>query len=177
QEPRPEARVAALATWHVAVGLDPAQSMPLVAPLLELPVPADYPPPPSAPEERRRRLIATLAGWVTGGARTQALLLLVEDVPWADPSTLDLFRVLAEQGAAVPLMLLVTRRPEFRAAWPHRSHHTMITLAPLERRDVLRMVGEVAERTALSTEMMDALVARTGGVPLFIEEVTRLLVE
>jgi class 3 adenylate cyclase/predicted ATPase len=177
QEPTPEGRVAALAAWHRAVGLDPAQSVPLVAPLLELPVPADYPLPPSAPEERRRRLIATLAGWATGGARTQALLLLVEDVHWADPSTLDLLRVLAEQGAAVPLMLLVTCRPEFRAPWPHRSHHTVITLAPLERREVLRMVGEVAARHVISGEMMEALVARTGGVPLFIEEVTRLLLE
>ena len=96
---------------------------------------------------------------------------------WADPSTLDLLRVLAEQGAAVPLMLLVTSRPEFRAPWPHRSHHTVITLAPLERGEALRMVGEVAERQAISSEMMEALVTRTGGVPLFIEEVTRLLLE
>jgi class 3 adenylate cyclase len=177
REPTLEGRVAALAAWHRAVGLDPAQSVPLVAPLLDLPVPADYPPPPSAPEERRRRLIATLAGWLTGGARTQALLLLVEDVHWADPSTLDLLRVLAEQGAAVPLMLLVTSRPEFRTPWPHRSHHTVITLAPLERREVLLMVGKVAERQAISSEMMEALVTRTGGVPLFIEEVTRLLLE
>jgi class 3 adenylate cyclase/predicted ATPase len=177
QEPTPEGRVVALAAWHRAVGLDAAQSVPLVAPLLELPVPADYAPAPSAPEERRRRLIATLAGWVAGGARTQALLLLVEDVHWADPSTLDLLRVLAEQGAAVPLMLLVTGRPEFRATWPHRSHHTVITLGPLERCEVLRMVGEVAARHAISGETMEALVARTGGVPLFIEEVTRLLLE
>ncbi len=140
-------------------------------------MPADYAPPPSAPEERRRRLIATLAGWLIGGARTQAILLLVEDVHWADPSTLDLLRVLAEQGAAVPLMLLVTSRPEFRAPWPHRSHHTLIALAPLDRQDVLRMVTEVAARHALSTEMREALVSRTGGVPLFIEEVTRLLLE
>ncbi len=177
QDPTPEGRVAALAAWHRAVGLDPAQSVPLVAPLLELPVPADYPPPPSAPEERRRRLIATLACWLTGGARTQAILLLVEDVHWADPSTLDLLRVLAEQGATVALMLLITSRPEFRAPWPHRSHHTVIALAPLERREVLRMVDEVAARHALSGEVLEALVTRTGGVPLFIEEVTRLLLE
>jgi class 3 adenylate cyclase/predicted ATPase len=177
QESTPEARVAALATWHRAVGLDPSQSVPLVAPLLELPVPADYPPSPAAPEVQRRRLIANLAGWLTGGARTQALLLLVEDAHWADPSTLDLLRVLAEQGAAVPLMLLVTIRPEFRVPWSHRSHHTVITLGPLERPEVLRMVGEVAGRRAISGETMEALVTRTGGVPLFIEEVTRFLLE
>jgi predicted ATPase len=149
----------------------------LVAPLLELPVPEDYPPPPSAPDERRRRLIATLAGWVIGGARTQAIVLLVEDIHWADPSTLDLLRVLAEQAATVPLMLLITSRPEFRAPWPHRSHHSVLALAPLERRQVQQMVNEVAARHALSPQTMEALVTRTGGVPLFVEEVTRSLIE
>jgi class 3 adenylate cyclase/predicted ATPase len=177
REPAPEGRLAALATWHRTVGLDPAQSVPLVAPLLELPVPADYPAPPAAPEERRRRLIATLAAWVTGGARAQALVLHVEDVHWADPSTLDLLRVLAEQGASARVMVLITSRPDFRASWPHRSHHTVIALAPLERREVQQMVNEVAARHALSHQTMDALIVRTGGVPLFIEEVTRLLLE
>ena len=177
QEPKPEGRIAALAAWHRAVGLDPAQSVPLVAPLLELPVPEDYPPPPSAPDERRRRLIATLAGWVIGGARTQAIVLLVEDIHWADPSTLDLLRVLAEQAATVPLMLLITSRPEFRAPWPHRSHHSVLALAPLERRQVQQMVNEVAARHVLSPQTMEALVTRTGGVPLFVEEVTRSLIE
>ena len=177
QEPLPENRVAALAAWHRAVGLDPAQSVPLVAPLLELTVPDDYPPPPAAADERRRRLIATLAGWVMGGARAQAIILLAEDVHWADPSTLDLLRVLAEQGAAGRLMLIVTSRPEFRPPWPHRSHHAVIALAPLDRGDVQRMIREVAARHAVSPQTMEALVTRTGGVPLFIEEVTRTLVE
>jgi len=88
QESTPEGRLAALANWHRAVGLDPLQSVPLVAPLLELPVPEDYPPPPAAPDARRRMLIATLAGWIKGGAETQAIVLHVEDAHWADPSTL-----------------------------------------------------------------------------------------
>ncbi len=177
QNSTPEGRVAALATWHRAVGLDPVQSVPLVAPLLELPVPAEYPPPPAASDERRRKLIGTLAAWVTGGARAQPLVLHVEDIHWADPSTLDLLRVLAEQNAAVPLMLLITSRPEFRTPWPHRSHHSVIALAPLDRRQVQQMVSEVAARHALSHQVLDALVTRTGGVPLFVEEVTRLLLE
>jgi class 3 adenylate cyclase len=177
QETTPQGRVAALAAWHRAVGLDPAQSVPLVAPLLELPVPAEYPLTPDSAEERRRRLIATLAAWVTGGARSQAIVLLVEDVHWIDPSTLDLLRMLAEQGAAVPLMIFITSRPEFRVPWAHRSHHTVITLSPLERREVLRMVAEVAARHAVSGEMLETLVSRTGGVPLFVEELTRFLVE
>jgi class 3 adenylate cyclase len=177
QEPAPDGRVAALAAWHRAVGLEPAQSVPLIAPLLELSVPTDYPPPLAAPEERRRRLIATLTGWVVGGARTQAIVLQVEDVHWADPSTLDLLHVLAEQSVGVPLMLLITGRPEFRPPWPHRSHHTVITLAPLDRQEVEQMAQEVAARHPLTPHMMEVVVTRTGGVPLFVEEVTRLLLE
>jgi len=173
----PDDRLAALAEWHRAVGLDPMQSVPLVAPLLELPVPPDYPPPPAAPEERRRRLVATLASWVIGGARSQPLVLHVEDVHWADPSTLDLLHLLAEQGSGAPLMVLMTSRPEFRPHWPHRSHHSVISLAPLEADEVQQMVQEVAARHALSRQTIDGLVTRTGGVPLFVEEVTRLLVE
>ena len=177
QEPAPEGRVAALAAWHRAVGLDPMQSVPLVAPLLELPVPAGYPPPPAAADERRRRLIATLAGWWLGGARAQAVVLQVEDIHWADPSTLDLLRLLAEQCATAPVLLLIASRPEFRAPWAHRSHHTVVALAPLERPEVQQMVRGLAARHAVSRHTMEALVARTGGVPLFIEEVTRLLLE
>jgi class 3 adenylate cyclase/predicted ATPase len=177
QEPTREGRLAALANWHQAVGLDPAQSVPLVAPLLELPVPEEYPPPPAAPEARRRMLIATLAGWVKGGAETQAIVLHVEDAHWADPSTLELLRVLAEQGGAVSLLVLVTSRPEFSMPWPHRAHHTAIALGPLERRDIQRMVNQVAALHALSPQTVEALVTRTGGVPLFIEEVTRSLFE
>ena len=177
QEATPEGRVAALAAWHRAVGLDPGQSVPLVAPLLELQVPADYAPAADAPEERRRRLIATLVAWVIGGARVQPILLVIEDLHWIDPSTLEFLRVLTEQGAAASLLILATARPEFRVPWPHRSHHNVITLSPLERNDVLRMVGELAARHALSGEVLDALVYRTGGVPLFIEELTRLLLK
>jgi class 3 adenylate cyclase/predicted ATPase len=177
QATTPEARLDFLAAWHRAVGLDPAQSVPLVAPLLELPVPADYPPPPAAPEKRRRKLISTLVAWITGGARTQPILLHVDDIHWGDPSTLDLLRVLAEQGAAVPLMVLTTSRPEFRISWPPSSHHTVVSLTPLDRGEVQQMVSEVAARHVLNRQTMEALITRTGGVPLFVEEVTRLLLE
>ena len=173
----PGARVEALAAWHSAVGLDPALSVPLVAPLLELPVPADYPPPPASPDERRRKLIATLAAWIMGGARAQPIVLHVDDVHWADPSSLDLLRAVAEQGAAEPLLVLTTSRPEFQAPWPVGRHHTVVTLTPLDPGEVREMVGEVAARHVLNRQSVEALITRTGGVPLFVEEVTRLLLE
>ena len=104
-------------------------------------------------------------------------MLALEDVQWADPTTLDLLRGIAERGALVPLFVLITARPEFRAPWGMRSHHGTISLAPLDRAQVRDMVGELSARHALSREVVDDVAARTGGVPLFVEEVTRLLLE
>jgi predicted ATPase len=104
-------------------------------------------------------------------------VIVVEDLHWADPTTLDLLRGLAEQGTRAPLFLLITARPEFRAPWGVRSHHGMISLAPLNRDQVQHMIGELAARHALPKEIVDGVTERTGGVPLFVEEVTRLLLE
>ena len=86
-------------------------------------------------------------------------------------------RALAERGGQAPLLIIATARPEFRAPWSLRSHHSVISLAPLDRVQVRQMVGELASLHALSKEVMDGVSERTGGVPLFIEEVTRLLLE
>ena len=111
------------------------------------------------------------------GARSQPAVIVVEDLHWADPTTLDLLRGLAERGARAPLFVLITARPEFRAPWGVRSHHSMISLAPLNRDQVQHMVGELAARHALPKAIVDGVTERTGGVPLFVEEVTRLLLE
>jgi Predicted ATPase len=86
-------------------------------------------------------------------------------------------RSLVERGVQAPLLIVATTRPEFRPPWTMRSHHGVISLAPLDRAQVRRMVGEIASRHALSDEMIDGVGERTGGVPLFVEEVTRLLLE
>ncbi|HZZ21567.1 MAG TPA: hypothetical protein VFE60_02840 [Roseiarcus sp.] len=75
------------------------------------------------------------------------------------------------------MLLLATTRPEFRAPWSLRSHHSLISLSPLDRAGVARMVGEISARHGLSKELIEGVNERTGGVPLFVEEVTRLLVE
>ena len=104
-------------------------------------------------------------------------MLAFEDLQWADPTSLDLLRALADRGAQAPLLLLATTRPEFRAPWSLRSHHSLIALSPLDRAGVARMVGEISAQHALSKEVIEGVSERTGGVPLFVEEVTRLLVE
>ncbi len=148
-----------------------------MAPLLDLPVPKGYPPVLAAPEVARRRLLATLAAWVLGAARLQPLVILLEDLHWVDPSTLELQQLLVEQGATAQLLLLYTARGDFQAPWPLRAHHTQLMLSRLPRRHVREMVARVAARTALPEAVVDAVVTRTDGVPLFVEELTRAVVE
>ena len=119
-----------------------------------------------------------MTAWVLqAGARSQPVVLAFEDLHWADPTSLDLLRALAERGAHAPLLLLATTRPEFRPPWSLRSHHSVISLSPLDRAGVARMVGEISARHALSKDLIEGVSERTGGVPLFVEEVTRLLLE
>jgi class 3 adenylate cyclase/tetratricopeptide (TPR) repeat protein len=158
-------------------GLKPAEAIPLLAPLLNLPPSAKYPPSSLSPEQQRRRLLATLVEFALGIARVQPTVITTEDLHWADPSTLQLIQLLVEQGAQARLLLLYTARPEFRAQWPLRAHHTQITLNRLSSRNVRTMVAQVAARKALPEETIAAMVERTGGVPLFVEELTQAVLE
>jgi tetratricopeptide (TPR) repeat protein len=172
-----EKQLTQLETRLELAGLKPAEALPLIAPLLNLPLPAKYPPSLLSPEQQRRRLLATLVEWALGVARVQPTIIAIEDLHWADPSTLELLQLLVEQGATARLLLLFTARPEFRAQWPPRVHHTQITLNRLSARNVRTMVGEVAAQKALSEETIATVVERTGGVPLFVEELTRAVLE
>jgi class 3 adenylate cyclase/predicted ATPase len=191
------------------VGLDASEYAPLLAPLVDIPLPEERAA-KLAPEELRRRQLAALVSWVLAGARSQAVAIAFEDLHWADPTSLDLMQALVERGAQAPLFILATARPEFRPPWSLLAHHSVISLSPLDRAHVARMVGELAWRWSedvvqavseraggvrlyvedaqqlarkmaahhsLSPQTMEALVTRTGGVPLFIEEITRSLVE
>jgi class 3 adenylate cyclase len=158
------------------IKLDPAENVPLLAPLLEIPLPKERAS-TLAPQELRRRQLVALTNWMMAGARAQPVVLALEDLQWADPTTLDVLRGIAERGALAPLFVLMTARPEFRPSWGARSHHGTISLAPLDRYQVVHMVGELAARHALAKEVIEGVTERTGGVPLFVEEVTRLLLE
>jgi class 3 adenylate cyclase/predicted ATPase len=171
-----EQRLADLENTLASAGLDPAENVPLLAPLIDIPLPQDRAA-SLEPEELRRRQLTALTNWVMAGARTQPAVLAFEDAHWADPTTLDVLRGIAERGALAPLFVLITARPEFRPPWGARSHHTTISLAPLDRSQVREMVAELSARHALSDQIVEGVAERTGGVPLFVEEVTRLLLE
>ena len=171
-----EQRLADLETSLAQVKLDPAENASLLAPLLDIPLPPERAL-GLAPEELRRRQLAALTNWVMAGARSQPVVLAFEDLHWADPTTLDVLRGIAERGALAPLFIVATTRPEFRPPWGMRSHHGTLSLAPLDRQQVRDMVAELSARHALARDVVEDVAARTGGVPLFVEEVTRLLLE
>jgi class 3 adenylate cyclase len=166
-----------LASRLKSAGLKPAEAIPLIAPLMNLPLPAKYPPSALSSEQQRRRLLATLVEWVLAAARVQPVVIATEDLHWADPSTLELIQLLVEQGARSRLLLVYTARPEFHAEWPLRAHHTQSTLNRLSARNVRTMVEEVAAGKPLSDATIATVVERTGGVPLFVEELTRSVLE
>ncbi|MBV8361988.1 MAG: AAA family ATPase, partial [Deltaproteobacteria bacterium] len=170
-------RLEQLESALVHAGLKVDEAIPLLAPLINLPASAKYPPPRIPPEHQRRRLLAMLVEWVLGAARALPLVILIEDLHWADASTLEVVQLLAEQGTAAHLLVLCTARPEFHPPWPLRAHHTQITLNRLNTRNVRDMVAQIAARNALANETLDAIVERTSGVPLFVEELTRAVLE
>src|SRR5277367_2580593 len=159
-----------------SVGLDAAEYAPLLAPVIDAPTPPGRAPKLS-PEELRSRQLAALAAWLLAGARIQPIVLAFEDLHWADPTALDVLQALAERGAQAALLIIATTRPEFRPPWKLRSHHGVISLSPLDPGEVARMIGEIATRHALSKDVIADVSERSGGVPLFVEEVTRLLLE
>jgi len=171
-----EKRFAELEAALGSVGLEAGEYAPLLAPMIAALTPPGRAP-KFSPEELRSRQLAALAAWMLASARTQPLVLAFEDLHWADPTSLDVLQALAERGAQAPLLIIATTRPEFQPPWKLRSHHGVISLAPLDESEVARMIGEISARQALSKDVIAGVSERSGGVPLFVEEVTRLLLE
>jgi hypothetical protein len=130
-----------------------------------------------APDQQRKRLLATLVGWAFGAAKAQALVIAIEDLHWVDLSTLELIQLLVEQGATARLLLLCTARPEFRPPWLPRTHHSQVTLNRLSDRETREMVSRLSSNAEMSAQTLEAVVKRTTGVPLFVEELTRSVLE
>jgi class 3 adenylate cyclase len=172
-----QSRLARLEEALRTAGIKGGEAAQLIAEVLHVPVPPNYPPLMFGAEQRRTRLLAALIGWVVGASRQQPLLVVVDDLHWVDPSTLELVQMMAEQGATAQVMLLGAARPEFRAPWAARAHHTHVTLNRLDSRQTRALVAGVMSRAGLARDVIEVVIERTDGVPLFAEELTRLMLE
>src|SRR5215813_3665576 len=154
-----------------------AETVPLVAALLSLLPPEGYPPLTMSPQKQKEKTQAALVAWLVEEAEHHPVYTTWEDVHWADPSTLEVLHLVVEQVPTARLYVLLTFRPEFAPPWGNRSHLSQLTLSRLERPQVETMVKRVTGGKALPPEVMQQIVAKTDGVPLFVEELTKTVVE
>ena len=151
--------------------------VPLFAALLSLPLPARYPPLTLTPQRQRQKTLEALVAWLTQETEKRPVLFIVEDLHWVDPSTLELLTLLLDQIPTLRLLALLTCRPEFTAPWTQRAYLTQLTMGRLGRSQVEAMVTEVLHGKTLPAEVLRQVVAKTDGVPLFVEELTKTVLE
>jgi class 3 adenylate cyclase len=154
-----------------------ADTLPLLASLLSLPHPEGAPPITLSPQKQKQKTQEALVAWIVEEAEKAAVYCAWEDVHWADPSTLEVLTLFLDQVPTTWLLALLTLRPEFTPPWGNRSHLSQMTLSRLGRSQIEAMVERVTGGKALPAEVMQQIVAKTDGVPLFVEELTKTVVE
>jgi class 3 adenylate cyclase/predicted ATPase len=177
REESPQQKLGKLEGFLVQYGLPLAETVPLLAALLSLPLPADYAPLTVSPEQQKQQTLQAFLTILLRIAAQQPVLFVMEDLHWVDPSTLELLSLLVDQGPTARILALLTCRPDFSPPWTGRSHLTQVTLPRLPRRQAAEMTGRVAQGKALPPEVVEQVVAKTDGVPLFVEELTKMVLE
>jgi class 3 adenylate cyclase/tetratricopeptide (TPR) repeat protein len=130
-----------------------------------------------SPQKRKEKTFAALLAQLDGLAARQPVFIIFEDIHWIDPTSLELLAATVEHVPQLRVLLLITSRSEFTPPWPSYPHTTTIPLTRLDRRDGAALVERVASGKKLPKEVMDEILARTDGVPLFIEELTKTVLE
>ena len=130
-----------------------------------------------SPQKRKEKTFEALLAQLDGLTARLPVYIIFEDIHWVDPSSLELLAAIGEHAPQIRVLLLVTARPEFTPPWPSYPHMTTITLARLGRSDGAALVDRVTGGKSLPREVMDEILARTDGVPLFIEELTKTVLE
>jgi class 3 adenylate cyclase/tetratricopeptide (TPR) repeat protein len=149
----------------------------LFAEMLSLPNDGRYPALEPAPEQRRQRTLDALTSQLAGLARQQPVLLIFEDAHWVDPTSLEVLGRIVDRIKTLPVLLIVTSRPEFNAPWVGQSHVTSLTLNRLGEREAAAIIASLAGNKALPADVLAEIVERTDGIPLFVEEMTKAVLE
>jgi predicted ATPase len=150
---------------------------PLLAALLSVPLSERYAPLHLSPQKHKHKTQQALLTWLFKETQQRPVLLVWEDVHWADPSTLELLDALVKQVETVRLLMVLTFRPEFQPPWPLSDTITWIPLSRLAPEQTQEMVVQVARNTTLPPEVFQQVVDKTDGVPLFVEELTKMVIE
>ncbi|MGA2311994.1 MAG: adenylate/guanylate cyclase domain-containing protein [Xanthobacteraceae bacterium] len=153
------------------------QDAALFAEMLSLPNDGRYPALDLTPEQRRQRTLEALTAQLAGLAKKRPVLMICEDAHWVDPTSLEVFGRTVDQIKTLPVLLIVTFRPEFNAPWAGRSHVTSLALNRLGEREAAAIIARLAGNKVLPADMMAEIVERTDGIPLFVEEMTKAVLE
>jgi class 3 adenylate cyclase/predicted ATPase len=149
----------------------------LLAEMLLLPNDGRYPALDSAPEQRRQRTLEALTSQLAGLARQQPVLMIFEDAHWVDPTSLEVLGRIVDRIKTLQALLIVTSRPEFNAPWVGQSLVTSLTLNRLGEREAAAIIARLAGNKALPADVLAEIVERTDGIPLFVEEMTKAVLE
>src|SRR5712691_237888 len=154
------------------------ETIPLFAPLLSLPIPDDrYPPLTLSPQRQRQKTLESIVAILLELAEQQPVLFILEDLHWTDPTTQEFLGLLVEQVPTTAIATLLTCRPHFQPAWHHRSYITEMTLSHLSHTQVEQIITCVTDGKTLPQEVIQQIIAKTDGVPLFVEEMTKAILE
>ena len=156
---------------------DLGETAPLLAALLSLPIGERYPPLNLTPQKQKEKTLRALVTQVEGLAARQPVLMLFEDAQWSDPTTLELLDLIIDRVPAIPVLLIVTFRLEFNPPWTSRPHVSLLSLNRLPPRQLAEIISGVTGGKALPQEITAQIIDRTDGVPLFVEELTKAVIE
>src|SRR5262249_17740585 len=150
----------------------------LFAPLLSLPISEDtYAPLQLSPQRQRQMTLETIVAILQELAERQPVLFILEDLHWTDPTTLELLGLLLDQTPTASMVVLLTCRPYFQPTWHHRSYLSEITVNRLPHAQVAQIITSMTDGKALPQEVLAQVVEKTDGVPLFVEEMTKAILE
>ncbi len=172
-----DAKLNCLETELAACSLPLTEAVPFVAPLFSVPLDGRYMPIPLPPDMQRQKALATLTKWLLQGVVYTPGLMVWEDVHWADHATLALLSLLLEQTPAIPILVLLMFRPPFQPPWPLCSYVTQLALDRLDPDGVVQMIDYETAGMPLPRGGVQAIVNKSDGVPLFVEELTKLILE
>jgi TOMM system kinase/cyclase fusion protein len=173
----PQTKLAKLTQLLSQYRFPQAETLPLLAALLSLPPPAGVPPLSFSTQKQKQLTLEALVAWLLEEAERAVVYCAWEDLHWADPSTLEILTLFLDQAPTTRVLALLTFRTEFIPTWGNRSHLSQMTLSRLGRPHVETMVDKVTRGKALPVEVVQQIVAKTDGVPLFVEELTKTVVE
>ncbi len=178
REDSADARLAKLERELQNVSLPLDEVIPLFAALLSLPLPEDrFPASSLTPQQQKQQTLDAVVAWLLEEAERCPVLWVWEDLHWADPSTIELLGLVIEQTPTAPILNVLTFRPSFAPPWPQRTHMTPLTLNRLERGEVEALIGQHSRGKALPAEVIEHIVDKTDGVPLYVEELTKAILE